>query len=287
MSPGCANCYAATRNHRFGNDNWGNGKPRRLTADWKKPIRWHNAGSVCVDCWKPRGADSDCECGQIGALNKTRSPRVFPSICDWLDDEVPIEWLCRFIELIHNTPHLDWLLLTKRPENFRKAMASVIDGGRGERIGCGVAMDWRGGYAPGNVWIGVSVEDQQRACERIPELLKIPANVRWLSVEPMLGPIDLGLGRNGHTLQRRIADDIHWVVVGGESGSHARQCNVEWIRDIVNQCADANVPCFVKQVGSNAKGSAGADYTTKHPKGGDPEEWQEDLRVRQFPEVAR
>jgi protein gp37 len=159
-----------------------------------------------------------------------------------------------------------------------------------------------------NVWLGVSCEDQKRADERIPWLLKTPAAVRFLSCEPLLGPIDLSRWMSGLDVSRDEdgrdlgsasgGSDIDWVIVGGESGHDARPCDTSWVRSIVRQCRDASVPCFVKQMGSNPKSTLGGQHTatgTKQfsfnitdKKGGDIAEWPEDLRVREFPrtEVA-
>jgi protein gp37 len=291
VSPGCAHCYAEARNRRFSKGaNWGKGKPRRRTsaATWRKPALWNR------DAEKQKRND-------IGPFREMR-PRVFPSLCDWLDDEVPVEWLADFMKLIQDTPHLDWLLLTKRPENWKARMEEVR-----ATVQDGFAMDWLNGFDPANVWIGTSVEDQLRSDERIPELLNIPAAGRFLSVEPLLGPVSmLGLqtqapykpGYEPFTIQ-----SIDWVIVGGESGPGASPCNIEWIRDIVRQCKAASVPCFVKQLGACVisnnslgwpNGTRGVSYPPykqsrfllKHPKGGDPSEWPEDLRVRQFPTFA-
>lgn len=338
VSPGCLNCYAEARDkrHLFGPEShWGKGAPRRLTKDWRKPVRWN------------REAKSDRSEAILDAvmtpLTDTPKPRrwrkrVFPSVCDWLDADVPVEWLARFLQLIHDTPNLDWLLLTKRPENFddRTLAACQL---WSESITASTApmvrwlMDWRRGFeAPRNVWIGTSVEDQTRANQRVPALLKIPARVRFLSVEPLLGPVILNhidADAGGHewcqidalagrqTDMGRPCQDVpklDWVIVGGESGRGARSCNVDWVRSIVTQCADAGVPCFVKQLGArvidrNDRGFEGdsgpsgwpMDTDTsdtiepgvyqgkpilvrlKHPKGGDPSEWPEELRVREVP----
>jgi protein gp37 len=302
ISPGCANCYAEARNKRFsGGANWGKGKPRRRTsaANWRNPIIWNRQGGV----------------GNI-PFDGTR-PRVFPSLCDWLDDDVPIEWLADFLKLIHDTPNLDWLLLTKRPENFVRRMDAVSSYGetigqpdtRLEEDGAWFASKWHN-TPPANVWLGTSVEDQTRADARIPALLKIPATVRFLSVEPLLGPVNLPshLGRvdaPGCISHGDLSDWIDWVILGGESGPVARPCNVEWIRDLARQCQAAGVPCFVKQLGSLAigkqsdqrfpfnhgatlldKSSGTSKLILEHPKGGDPAEWPEDLRVREFPNTV-
>jgi hypothetical protein len=169
------------------------------------------------------------------------------------------------------------------------------------------------GWPLPNVWLGTSVEDQQRADERIPHLLRCPAAVRWLSCEPLLGPVDLAhvLGggyvtiRNGETLPAAVNNQpLNWIVAGGESGNGARPCDLAWIRSITRQCQDARVPVFVKQLGAQpyyiepcppgqegadiegVPDSCTADLYTPDPKGGNPDYWPADLRVRQMPEVA-
>lgn len=188
VSPGCAHCYAEISTpmraaRAKGQELWGKGKARRRTsaAYWRDPVKWN------------RHAEFPGTAIAAAAGVPMDRPRIFPSLCDWLDDEVPIEWLADFIKLIHDTPNLDWLLLTKRPENFLPRMVSIreSEATAENATACMTAMDWRNGYPPPNVWLGVSVEDQQRADERIPALLRIPAKVRFLSVEPLLGEIDL------------------------------------------------------------------------------------------------
>lgn len=182
VSPGCANCYAENttrarvlRSH--GHETWGRGKPRSMTskAYWRKPYQWA-AGT-----------------------------KVFPSLCDWLDDEVPIGWFIEFLGLIYETQHLTWILLTKRPENFFGRELPEYIQGRLEAAQYSMCDSplkqwlclWGNGHPPTNVWILASVEDQKRADERIPELLRIPAVIRGLSVEPMLERIDFKFPMNG------------------------------------------------------------------------------------------
>lgn len=179
-----------------------------------------------------------------------------------------------------------------------------------------VAFDWLRGVFPKNVWVGTSVEDQQRADERIPELLNIPAKIRFLSCEPLLGPIDLNLLDMNEVCEvchKRVTASafscaahcdccvegdeaicwggLHWVIVGGESGKQARQNNLSWVRSLVQQCGDNEVPCFVKQLGGNLSDwdlsdcGLASGKSMAHPKGGDPLEWPESLRVREFPTV--
>lgn len=330
VSPGCAHCYAETLSKRnpavLGE--WGKGRPRVLAKNWQDPLKWNKEADLGARC-----VAMGCE----GPL--ALRPKVFPSLCDWLDDEVPVEWLARFLKLIHDTPHLDWLLLTKRPELWRECIEAVKTfalrkhyppRSHADASAAATAVHWLAGNPPTNVWLGVSVEDQQRADERIQNLLKIPAKVRFLSVEPMLGPLDLTEVDSGRTEsmrghERRVKDNalrdrtawgephrgLNWVIVGGESGPKARPCNFDWIRSVVRQCADTDVPCFVKQAGSkpyeedivhseecwnehcalsggpeDCGGSIERRYFKfTHPKGGDPSEWPEDCRVRQIPEV--
>lgn len=275
ISPGCANCYAETLAKRnpavLGQ--WGKGAPRVLAKNWNDPVKWQKRTAMDM----PR-------------------PRVFPSLCDWLDEEVPVEWLGRFLHLIHETPSLDWLLLTKRPELFRKRLEAL---GNSELPWSSYGGSWISGTPPTNVWFGVSVEDQTRANKRIPLLLDIPAKLRWMSVEPLLGPISFDGWRlewlapfHETTPMLERTPRVDWVVVGGESGPNARPCNTEWIRNIVRECQAASVPAFVKQLGSvpfwngtlgNVPTAAGQRLYLKAPKANDPEEWSSDLRVRKFP----
>ncbi len=140
-----------------------------------------------------------------------------------------------------------------------------------------------------NVWLGTTVEDQKRANERIPDLVKVPAAVRFLSMEPLLEPVDLSywLCEDKNGFIHRTGNAIQWAIIGGESGAKARSFHTEWARDLVQQCREGDVAPFVKQMGSNAVG-AGRDQMAllamKDSHGGDPAEWPEDLRVREFPQ---
>jgi protein gp37 len=260
VSPGCKHCYAAELDaNKFSRtmggatpenpiSHWGKGAPRvRTKAFWKDAVKWNR------DAAKPRA----------GCNGPYPRPRIFPSLCDWLDDEVPIAWLADFLKLIHDTPNLDWLLLTKRPENFEGRMWNVLNHGVPQSMHEWLYFWVDGNSAPSNVWIGVSVEDQKRADERIPLLLQIPAKVRFLSVEPLLENVRM-IGKN-ETLPHEFAATgyawsesniryeqlrepmLHWVIVGGESGADRRDCGVAAIESIVDQCRVVNMPIFVKQ----------------------------------------
>ena len=139
-----------------------------------------------------------------------------------------------------------------------------------------------------NVWIGVSVEDQATADERIPKLLSLPAAVRFISFEPALGPVDFwpffsDIDRYGDP--SGPADPMpDWVIIGGESGRGARPCDIGWLRQAIAQCEEAGVPVFMKQTGSRPM--QGTEKYEVTGKGGNPLEWPEDLRIRQWPGEA-
>lgn len=242
VSPGCLHCYAETlMDTRYGRVQWGPGNPRSRTseANWKSPLRWNREA---FDATHERD---------------WHRPRVFcASLADWLDAEVPIAWLAELLALIRATQNLDWLLLTKRPQNWAERIrlarnhltvedpetALWLNEWLPKRKSAG--MPARAGVAPQNVWIGTTVEDQTRADERIPLLLTIPARVRFLSCEPLLGPLDIG--DHIHILGRYFID---WVICGGESGPGARPMHPGWARSLRDQCDAAGVPFLFKQWG--------------------------------------
>jgi len=206
VSPACKHCYAESWAKRVGQDVWGIGAPRRFFGDkhWGEPLRWN--------------AD---------ASKAGRRARVFcASMSDVFEDRRDLdEPRARLWTLIATTPWLDWLLLTKRPETVGR-----------------LAL-WRTDW-PGNVWLGTTVEDQQRAAERLPVLEGIPAVVRFISAEPLLGPLDL----------RSWIGGIDWVITGGESGPKARPSSPSWFLDVMNQCMAADVAFHFKQWGDWAPG---------------------------------
>lgn len=255
VSTGCKNCYAETFAERWRGipgHAYEQGFDLRLVPEkLDAPLHWR----------KPR--------------------RVFVnSMSDLFHEGVPFEFIDRVFAVMALTPHHTYQVLTKRPARMAEYMASQYGGGAWNRIrgidflsgelvnSSGRCQDWP---LP-NVWAGTSVENQAAADERIPHLLKCPAPVRFLSVEPLLGQINLFCRyRDGAKCNAlKIADisdgapsgdtAIHWVIVGGESGPGARPCDVQLIRDIVKQCKEAGVPCFVKQLGANIAGEQGVDY---------------------------
>lgn len=258
VSPGCTNCYAEKLSHRnpavLGE--WGVGAKRVMNADWNKPLAWDRAAA------------------KLGVRH-----RVFPSLCDPFEDREDLDPLrIRLLELIAKTPNLDWLLLTKRPENWLPLMHRINDKWGTE--GGHIAGRWLDQDVIPNVWLGVSVENQEYADERLPIIRKIPAAIRWVSYEPALGSVDF----------MPHLDFIDWVVVGGESGSD-RPFDVGWACKAVDQCRAFSVAPFVKQLGRNpfvrteTPGEI-LKLTFEDSKGGDWDEWPRYLsviKVREFP----
>jgi protein gp37 len=210
VSEGCLNCYAEAGDlfRHWTSGGWGPGKPRHRTsaANWKEPLKWNRAAA-------------------IGG----RRAKVFcASLADVFDPEVDRAWRADLWDLIRRCPHLDWQLLTKRPQF----------------ISSGLPSDWDSGWP--NVWLGTSVENQKRADERVPLLVSVPAIIHFLSVEPLLGPI-----------QFQSLAGVEWVIVGGESGPAARPVLEPWVIDIQAQCQAGGVKFFFKQWGGVDKKSAG------------------------------
>lgn len=291
VGPGCDNCYAEARNHRFGGGNWGPGAPRRRTseANWNKPIRWNEealpgAGRgefvQCERCGRrelrkwdgslPPGGLACCSNPDCTALPESESwpvrPRVFcASLADWLDKEVHIEWLMDLLQLIWQTPHLDWLLLTKRIGNcMQRLEAAHIYFYHGTEWPSELfdwMDDWLNGKPPHNVWIGATMVNQKEVDRDMPTLLEVPARVRFLSMEPLLGHVSLGLSRAPKEDDRQdldgpidriitpVGSGINWVIAGGESGPNARPMHPDWARSLRDQCQAAGVPFFFKQWG--------------------------------------
>ncbi len=253
ISPACDNCYAEGWAKRTGQSALWQGERRRTApANWNLPLKWN-----------------------AQAEREGRRYRVFcASLADVFDNQVPDEWRIDLWALIATTKSLDWLLLTKRPQNIAKMLPD-------HRVG---AQPWGDGWP--NVWLGTTAENQQQADLRIPHLLSVPARVHFLSCEPLLGPIDLEIAWHGesaldaecwgdcgwcesgftplHNCQNSKQADatylkgrsgLDWVIAGGESGPGARPMHPDWPRGVRDQCAEANVPFFFKQWGEWIGGS--------------------------------
>jgi protein gp37 len=204
-SPACALCYAQVQEDQWlGRAKWGKGNPRHHTSEgtWKKPARWNK------------------EAARSGERKRT----FCASLADVFDPEVPASWIHELWDLIRRTPNLDWLLLTKRPQEIAGKLPA----------------DWGDGWD--HVWLGVTAENQRWADERLRILAGIPAKTRFASCEPLLGDLDL----TAHL------PNLDWVIGGGESGGRkARPTQPEWARHLRDQCQAATVAFFWKQWGSH------------------------------------
>lgn len=280
VSPGCVFCYAEELVTRRLGGEWGKGAPRvQSKSTLRDPFKWNKKPWICDACGRTALCDKFgqrttgmCECRGMTTFHRRR---VFSlSLGDWLDPEVPVAWLAQMLDTIRQCKNLDFLLLTKRIELFgsrlNEASQAVCDQPEGEFFESDGDSElvqwlelWLAGESPKNVWLGVSVEDQKRADERIPLLIATPARIRFLSVEPLLEHVDLHLDR---ILVPDIATvfggaeaspGIDWVIVGGESGTQRRDCGVQAIESAVTQCVHAGVACFVKQDSHRFPGQQG------------------------------
>jgi protein gp37 len=218
VSPGCDHCYAEGWAKRTGQSSLWAGTRRRTTrSNWLQPLKWNREA-------RETGIHRKVFCASLG---------------DVFDNQVPGEWRTDLFNLIWHTQHLEWLLLTKRPQNIRAMIETSSFLG-----------------LPANVWLGTTAENQEEADRRIPHLLAVPATVRFLSCEPLLGPVDISR-----------TEGIGWVIAGGESGGGKRPMNLAWMRALRDQCVAGDVPFFGKQ----------DDKVKALPS---------DLLVRQFPRSA-
>ena len=219
---------------------WGKYGTRVVASEsmWKQPLKWNREAEASgvrrkVFCASLADVFEGYDTIPLSALESVFNARI------------------RLFDLIEKTPNLDWLLLTKRPEN----------------VGILAPVEWIAGEYPDNVWLGTTVENQEQADKRIPELLKIPAKVRFLSVEPMLEEICLARWMNRFSDGKKVfpnAPEPDWVIVGGESGGNKRPFDPDWARSIRDQCKSAGISFFMKQI----------DKIQQIP---------DDLMIRQFP----
>lgn len=228
VGPGCDHCYAEvwdSRGLQQKEARWGPHATRTRTSagNWSKPRAWDKSARAAI----AEGLDR---------------PRVFcASLADVFDNHASIrpEWRADLWALIRATPHLDWMLLTKRPGNISKMLPP----------------DWGDGYP--NVWLGCTVVNEVEADRDVPKLLAIPAAVRFLSMEPLLGPVDLRFWLRPITIKRSgtigpgslFQPALDLVIVGGESGPGARPMHPDWPRQVRDQCIAADVAFFFKQWG--------------------------------------
>ncbi len=291
VSPGCAHCYAERVAARFS----GPGKPYEGVVDehgkWngvlklveehlEDPLRWKKPRRIFVD-----------------------------SMSDLFHENVPDAYLDKVFAVMAIARQHTFQVLTKRADRMLAYMVSRSKSAQFWKDAArtvGYALEFDGislvSFPLPNVWLGVSVENQAMYDKRIGPLLRTPAAVRFLSVEPMLGPVDLRMG--GMSLPdyapHNPLPDVDWIIVGGESGQGARPFNLAWARSIIAQCAAAKVPVFMKQLGKmpyegtdpyvggpDAANCKLYELDIDKGHGGDPVEWPWELRVREFPSVGR
>lgn len=241
VSPACDACYAERDAKRYGFSVWGKGAPRRFLSD---------------NHW-----DGPLHWDAAAAAAGKRHKVFCASMADVFEDRSDLDpHRARLWKLIEATPNLDWLLLTKRPALMKKKAPWKI---------------W-----PDHVWAGVTAEDQHWWDHRVPLLMQVPAKIRFVSVEPMFGPIRM------RGTEEQLSEDLQqgklsWVILGGESGSNPRPTVLSDLRHMLGQCVALGVKPFVKQLGAVwAK-----ENESKTAKADDPKEWPEDLQIQEFPEV--
>lgn len=298
VSPGCQQCYASAWNERVRPTNG-----RLIGTGLSFDVR--NADQV----------EHFLDESKLQEVLRRKKPAKF-FWCDMTDmfaDWVPDEWLDRIFAVMALTPQHTHQVLTKRSARMCAYFSSGADLSQRwaeawSGMGIEPALDdwakadrregvdedtvevslWERTYSSlsectfplPNLWLGVSCEDQERADERVPDLLQTPAAVRFISAEPLLGSVDFGSFITGPSDRAEgYPRSFEWVIVGGESGPKARPCDVRWVRDVVRQCKAADVAVFVKQLGANPK----CEEVIADRKGGDMSEWAEDLRVREWP----
>lgn len=270
VGPGCDHCYAEKLDAtgRFGSPHWGAGVPRRRTSagNWAEVRKWN------------RKAPATRFAGRDGFW-----PVFLGSLMDWADNEVPPDWRRDMWALVKECRNLTFIMVTKRIGNAARMLPD----------------DW-GPHGYPNVWLIATVVNQEEAERDIPKLLALPAHVRGLSCEPLLGPIDLvlagglreraarGFRHVGDRAEETEADwtesaGLDWVIVGGESlaGGQARPMQRAWAVDLLRQCDSANVAYHFKQMGH----WLAAEYGLAD-KGKDPARWPAEFQVQEFPEAA-
>ena len=271
VSPGCAHCYAEQVTRRFASA-WG-------VSD--KP--WTPANAADVVRTRPDRLDQP--------LRWKRPRMVFVnSMSDLFHEQVPDAFIREVYLRMAASPEHTFQVLTKRPDRARDVLDWIND--QDERHDAGYFSRW----PVRNVWLGVSIENARHAY-RADVLRQIPAAVRFISAEPLLGSlfetkrpetVRIPVGARGEylfdqavTTSAHAIDllDIDWVIVGGESGPRARPMDLAWARELVDACREADVACFVKQLGEHAARELGL----RDRKGGNPDEWPADLRVREMP----
>lgn len=288
VSPGCTNCYAmkeAARMARMGQAKYaGLTKDSRAGPVWTGKLHLHEPA--------------------LAQPTKWRRPRhIFVnSMGDLFHEDAPLEWIDQVFGAMALCPQHRFQVLTKRAERMRVYTDSRLSDvaqrvwGAADRLACKLnlpehhpSFDYlcagkaRAPWPLPQVWLGVSAEDQARFDLRVEHLAATLAAKRFVSCEPLLGSIDVGNALDDAVPDGSPYRPIDWVIVGGESGDQARPMKLNWARELVMQCRVWSVPIFVKQLGSWPIHNGGSRYPTRDRKGGNPEHWPADLRVREMP----
>mgnify|MGYP004417313778 CR=1 FL=1 len=262
VSPGCLHCYAAALDKRFHRD--GPYVPWTVAAQRKADK--NNVQKMHTVHLHPERLDAP--------LHWKRPRRIFVnSMSDLFHEDVPDEFIGKVFMTMAMSPMHTFQVLTKRPERIMKWFEwadshKVYKDSDGKEGFAPILPRWninRGPWPLPNVWLGVSVENQRYANERLPLLAQCPAAVRFVSAEPLLGPLDLRSWLWGKLDCRCLEEEriehpdwphpnycwkevpLSWVIVGGESGPGHRPMKVEWVQSLADQCSAAGVPLFVKQ----------------------------------------
>lgn len=307
VAEGCTHCYAAAFAKRTGKAKWGPGGTRVKTSEsyWQQPLKWNREAQKAGERRRVFSASlADVFEDWTGDIHDHRGQRLWTPRCGsgFIAETPQGDFAgCRpatlddvradLFKLIDATPHLDWQLLTKRPENIRRMWPAVREHympayvSNGEIVGPDCESEL---YRP-NCWIGTSIANQEDADRNIPLLLACRdlAPVLFVSAEPLIGPVDLCHIQHDGTVEIDALNGTHgvhrphggksakidWCICGCESGHKRRPMQTEWAESLARQCADSGVAFFMKQLEVNGKVT------------GDIDSFHEQLRIRELPNV--
>lgn len=254
VSPGCKFCYMYRDKERYKQDPTTVIKSK---ANFEAPLKWAGKPGLCMASKR------------LAKQSLPDGSKIFT--CSWSDFfiEDADEWRSEAWKIIKRTPEFQYQILTKRPERILECLPS----------------DWGEGYP--NVWLGVSAEDHDQWNIRVHQLMRIPAKVRFVSIEPFLGPLYWGISveLSGKDMGRPVYErGLDWVIIGGESGNDTgkyryRPSEIGWYEFVIDYCKKYNVPVFMKQLGTHLS----KQLKLKDRHGGDISEWPDELKVREFP----
>ena len=272
VSAGCQNCYAEKMAGRLSLMD----KTKGL-KQYQKVVRWHHVTET-KNALLWNGRTEFVESALEKPLHWRKPRKIFVcSMGDLFHESVPFEWIDKVMAVVALCPQHTFQILTKRPERMKEYFDSCPENrfiGDYKHVSLEVAYEGDGtlktaGWPLPNLWLCVTAENQEMADKRIPILLDIPASKRFVSCEPLLDAISLQWKRNiAFQDHRPVVEWLDWVIVGAESGAKRRECKPEWVDNIVRQCKDSDVACFVKQIfDGKQKIECPAQYPQEFPKG--------------------